>query len=352
MFDFLRWIQVKHDNAPGSLVYAGVEREFDPYVIHYTYNPQGLTEERLGRNETVKPLDGCVNLFLAIGIHDSGMIADIGSALGFSNLTLEDVMNAGQRSKFVWADEETGFFVLKDMDVNEGELESEQVSLFWRDNFVVVFMEKESDLLEGVLMRIRKGKGRIRGEGSAYLLAAILDALVDRHMITLARISELAEAVEAKLNEKMTDDLLGQLYALKREAILIRNMLIPVREIFKALLREDAEMPESVQPYLRDTADHHEQAVEGITALHDILKSMIDYQLSLIGMRTNRVMQFLTVIATIFIPLTFIVGIYGMNFEYMPELKWRYGYFIVLGAMAAIALFMVYYFVRKRFLTS
>ncbi len=181
-------------------------------------------------------------------------------------------------------------------------------------------------------------------------MSAILDALVDRNMITLARFSNLAETIETELDLKTTDDLLGQLYEIKREVILLRNMLVPVREIFKALLREDAELPDSVLPYLRDTAGHHEQAVDGVAALHDILKSMIDYQLSLIGMRTNRVTQLLTIIATIFIPLTFIAGLYGMNFEFMPELKWRYGYFIILGVMGATATAMVCYFLRNRFL--
>ncbi|MBI9080057.1 MAG: magnesium/cobalt transporter CorA [Pseudodesulfovibrio sp.] len=350
MFEFLRWIHVKHDSAPGSLVYAGAKREFVPHVTLCTYNEQNTTEKRLDPGEAITLADGHVNFIRVVGIHDSETIKAIGATMDFPNLALEDVMNTGQRPKFVWADDETGFIVMRNVDAREGSLASEQVSLFWRDNLVVVFMETESEFLDGVLARIRKGRGRIRNGGSTYLLSAILDSLVDRNMVTLARFSELAETIETKLDRKTTDVLLGQLYELKREVILLRNLLIPIREIFKGLMREDAEIPDSVLPYLRDTAGHHEQAVDGVTALHDILKSMIDYQVSLIGMHTNRVMQFLTIIATIFIPLTFIAGVYGMNFEFMPELKWRYGYFIVLGIMGVTAIAMLYYFLRKRFL--
>jgi magnesium transporter len=350
MFDSLRWMLIKHDSAPGSLIYAGERRDFVPFIERCSYSKDTVSEACLVPGESITLEPDRVNLVLVVGIHDADTIRRVGSELNFPALALEDVMNAGQRPKFAWADDDTGFIVLKNMDMDDERLKSEQVSLFWRDNLVTVFLEREDDLLDGVLGRIRKGKGRIRGEGGAYLMAAILDVLVDCNMVTLTRFSELAETLEAELDRKTTDDLLGRLYELKREVILMRNQLLPVREIFKALIGEDADIPEAVMAFLRDTAGHHEQVVDNVTALHDILKSMIDYQISLIGMRTNRVMQFLTVIATIFIPLTFIAGVYGMNFEYMPELSWRYGYAFALGIMALTAGAMLFYFVRKRFL--
>jgi magnesium transporter len=350
MFDSLRWMRIKHDSAPGSLIYAGEARDFAPFIECCAYGADGVTEARLEPGESIVLAPGRVNLVVVVGIHDAETVRRVGAELGFAALALEDVMNAGQRPKFSWADDETAFIVLKNLAEKDGELVSEQVSLFWRDNLVAVFLEREDDLLDGVLGRIRKGKGRLRTEGGAYLMCAILDVLVDCNIDTLTRFGDLAETLETRLAGRATDDMLTQLYTLKREVILLRNHLVPMREIFKALLSDEAELPETVLPFLRDAAGHHEQAVDAATTLHDILKSMIDYQISLISMRTNRVMQFLTVIATIFIPLTFIAGVYGMNFEYMPELSWRYGYYYSLGVMGVVGGAMLVYFLRRRFL--
>ncbi|BCS86910.1 magnesium/cobalt transporter CorA [Pseudodesulfovibrio sediminis] len=350
MFDFLHWNQVKNDAAPGTLVYAGAKREFTPFVLHYAYNKEQVVEARYEDVSQCLLKKDMINLLVVTGVHVPDMIKSMGTTLNLPLLTLEDVMNTGQRPKMSWADDDTSFIVMKHVDVKNENLESQQVSIFWRDGLVILFLEKESDLLTGLINRINKGKGRIRNSDSSYLLTAILDTLVDREMATLGQLSEIAQDLENQLGQRTTDDLLGKLYELKRETILLRNILVPVREIFKNLMHEDAEIPETVLPFLRDTAGHQDQIVEGVTALHDILKSMVDYQISLIGIRTNNVMQFLTVIATIFIPLTFIAGVYGMNFQYMPELAWRYGYFYALGAMGVVGLAMLIYFMRKKFL--
>lgn len=349
MFDHLRWSRVKHGEAPESLVYAGTQRTFSPFLLHYAYGDEDFIESRLDAGTPFSPIEDRINLLIVVGVHLPEVVKAVGASLNLSLLSLEDVMNTGQRPKFEWADDDTGFIVMKHMDVKEETLESEQVSLFWRQGLVVVFLEKESDLLGGLIQRIKMGKGRIRSSNSSYLLAAILDGLVDHQMLALTQISDSAQKLEGQLGQEVTNKFLGKIYELKRELILFRNMLLPVREIFISLLKEDAEIPETVLPYLRDIAGHHEQVVDGVTALHDILTSMIDYQISLIGIRTNKIMQFLTVIATIFIPLTFISGVYGMNFAYMPELHWKYGYFVALGVMGAIAVAMLVYFFRKRF---
>ena len=350
MFDFIKWNKVKLDAAPGTLIYAGKERDFRPAVITYAYGPDGLAEARPETPEAVTLEDGRINLLVAAGIHEPNFVKGLGARLGIPPLFLEDVLNTGQRPQFVWVDDDTGFIVMKHLMVNDGLLATEQVSLFWRENMVAVFLERESALLDGVLARIRKGKGRIRTSDAAYLMVAVLDALVDQHMSALGRFSDAAQALEDRLGGKVDDDFLGDLYELKREIILLRNTLLPGREIFKSLQSEDTEISAAVQPFLEDVVGHYEQALEGATSLHDILKSMIDYQISLFGIRTNKVMQFLTVIATIFIPLTFIAGVYGMNFRYMPELEWRHGYFVVLGVMAVIGVGMFWYFSRKKML--
>lgn len=350
MFDFLKWNRVKLDAAPGTLIYAGAERDFTPSVTTYAYGPDGVAEECVLSADGVELAEGRINLVVVTGIHRTELVNGMGARLGISPLVLEDMLNTGQRPQFVWADDDTGFIVMKHMMVRDGLLKAEQVSLLWRDNLVAVFLERESDLLDGVLSRIRKGKGRIRRSDASYLMVAILDALVDQHMLALARFGDAAQNLEARLGLRVDDAILGELYELKREIILLRNLLLPIREIFKALLRDDTEIPDQVQPFLADVVGHHEQTLEGAAALHDILKSMIDYQISLIGIRTNRVMQFLTVIATVFIPLTFIAGVYGMNFKNMPELEWRYGYYAIMGLMGVIGAGMFWYFHRKKML--
>ncbi len=350
MFDFLRWNQIKLDAAPGTLIYAGEKRDFSPSLLHCAYNADGLTETRPAPETGVSPVAGCVNLLLVTGVHRAETVKTIGASLNLPALFLEDVLNTGQRSNFTWVDEVTGFIVMRHLTAEAGQVTDEQVSLFWRDNLVVVFLEQESNLLDGVLSRIRQGRGRIRRSDASYLMSAILDTLVDSHTMTLASVSDAAQDLENRLARGLSGDLLGELYALKRDTILIRNTLMPVREIFKGLLREDAEITADVLPYLQDTAGHHDQTIEAVSSLHDILKSMIDYQISLIGIRTNKIMQLLTIIATIFIPLTFIAGIYGMNFSYMPELQWHYGYHTIIGVMLVLGLGMLLYFKRKNYL--
>lgn len=350
MFDFVQWTRSKRDVPPGTLIYAGEKKDFAPSMTGYCYDEQGLDELEASSASDITLQPGRT-LFLHVqGVHKPTLIREFGQAFQLPPLALEDVMNTGQRPKHVWLDDETGFIVVKNVSIQDGNVHNEQISLFWREGIVIVFSENPTDLFDGILGRIRKGKGRIRKGGATYLVTAILDAVVDRHLSALSKLGESAEGLEAELLEKTTDDLLNVLYLLKRETILLRNTLVPVQEIFKKMLGEDAELNDITLAYLRDVADHHTQAVEGTVALHDILKSMIDHQISLIGIHTNKVMQFLTIIATIFIPLTFIAGVYGMNFQYMPELQWRYGYFISLAVMGVIGLGMFIYFFRKRML--
>ena len=350
MFNALRWNRIKLDAAPGTLVYAGAKRDFTPSILHCAYGPDTLAETRIDPGADVVLTGGCVNFLVVTGVHDEDVIKSVGASLRLPPLPLEDVLNTGQRSGFTWADDTTGFIVMRHLDAEGERLVNEQVSLVWRDGLVAVFLERDSGLLDGVLSRIRQGRGRIRRSDASYLMSAVLDALVDSHTHALTALSDTAQGLENRLEEKLSDDLLGELYALKRETILFRNALMPVREIFKALLREDAEIAPEVIPYLQDTAGHHDQTIEAVAALHDILKTMIDYQISLIGIRTNKVMQLLTVIATIFIPLTFIAGVYGMNFPNMPELQWRYGYHAIMSIMGVVGVGMFLFFKRKKYL--
>ncbi|WP_419786049.1 magnesium/cobalt transporter CorA [Pseudodesulfovibrio sp.] len=349
MFDFLRWNLLKLDAAPGTLIYAGEERSFKPSIRHWAYNAETL-DEHLEQGTSFRPDSGRMNLLVVTGVHEPELIKQLAVGLDLPPLYVEDVLNTGQRPIMAWADENTGFVVMRHVMVVDGRVVNEQVSMLWREGLVVVFLERESGLLDGVLSRLRQGRGRIRKADATYMMAAILDALVDSHTLALVTIGDLAQDLENRLMNALSDEMLGELYELKREIILARNALMPEREIFKALMRDDAEIPDDVMPFIQDTAGHHEQTLEGVISLHDILKSMIDFQISLISIRTNKVMQLLTVTATIFIPLTFIAGVYGMNFQNMPELSWRYGYHAVMVLMGVVGVGMFLYFKRKKYL--
>jgi len=350
MFDFLRWNLLKLDAAPGTMIYAGEKRDFQPTILHCAYDADNIEERVLAPETGFTPVPGRVNLLVVTGVHQPEVVKSIGASLNVSPLYIEDILNTGQRPTFTWADPTTGFLVMRHLKMNGAELVDEQVSVLWRDGLVAVFLERESGLLDGLLTRIRQGRGKIRRVDAVYLTAAILDTLVDSHTLALAAIGELAQDLENRLMQHLSDSLLEELYELKRETILARNALMPERDIFKGLLHDDAEVPSDVLPYLQGTAGHLEQTLEAVSSLHDILKSMIDFQISLIGIRTNKVMQLLTVTATIFIPLTFIAGVYGMNFTNMPELQWHYGYHLVLGLMLVVGVGMLLYFKRKKYL--
>lgn len=353
MLDSLKWFTLKRDVAPGTLVYAGRKREFEPEVSSLVYNADGILEEACPvapANVRVSP--ETTTLLHCVGVHDPAMIRAMGSVASIPAIVLEDVMNTAQRPKLEWL--ENGIFlILRDMafDESANTLNQQQVSLFWNDNVVLLFQETDTRRFRGVMERVRTGSGKMRGAGGHYLAVALIDAIIDNHFATLHAISERAQALEDALQDKQTEKRLNTLYTLRREAVVMRNALLPMREMFRELSSApQAELPPPAEAYLRDVGDHATQAADSVLALADIMTGMIELQISLAGLKTNRIMQVLTLVATIFIPLTFIAGVYGMNFEFMPELKWRYGYFIALGAMGVTAVGMLALFLRNKWL--
>jgi magnesium transporter len=353
MFDFLKWREVKSHQPPGTLIYAGREHGFSPTLLHFAYDENGLEETCLDP-EGDKPVleDGKTRFLLLSGVHDSGIMLRVGEWFGMHSLLLEDVMNTTQRPHMELP-EDGIFLVLRDVsfDPEEIKLQSQQLCLFLTGNTVVAFQEDESPRWEGVLGRLRKGRGRMRGAGPEYLLIALLDAVVDRKYVTLGSMSEAAQDLEDRLDGKPSEECLLELYRLKREVILLRNLTLPTRDILDKLGDPDEELlSPDVLPYLHDVRGHSAQVADAVQALHEILTGMLDVQISLQGMRMNSVMKLLTLIATIFIPLTFLAGIYGMNFEFMPELRWRFGYPALLLLMSVVAGGMLLYFKRKDWL--
>jgi magnesium transporter len=245
------------------------------------------------------------------------------------------------------------FVVLKMLrhDVKKDEVQAEQVSMILGPHFVISFQEVEGDVFNLIRDRIRQAKGRIRKMGADYLAYALIDAVVDNYFLILEKFGERMEGMEDELVTNPAPETLQEIHTLKRELIFLRRSVWPLRETISGLQRTESSLiAESTEVYLRDVYDHTIQVIDTVESLRDMVSGMLDTYLSSISNRMNEVMKVLTIIATIFIPITFIAGIYGMNFAVMPELGWRWAYFVVLGVMAAVSLVMVIYFRRKRWL--
>jgi magnesium transporter len=281
-----------------------------------------------------------------------GIIEKVGAHFGIHPLVLEDILHTGQRPKV----EDLGdyiFIVLKMLyhDDQEDEMLGEQVSLLLGQNCVISFQEREGDIFNPIRERIRNSKGRIRRAGADYLAYALVDAIVDHYFVILEKMGEKIESLEEELVTNPTPETLQIIHKLKRNLIFLRKSVWPLREVINAL--ERGESPLITEPtgiYLRDVYDHSIQVIDTIETFRDMVSGMLDIYLSSLSNRMNEVMKVLTIIATIFIPLTFIAGIYGMNFKFMPELEWHWGYPTALIVMLLIVGSMFIYFRRKKWL--
>jgi magnesium transporter len=287
------------------------------------------------------------------GVHEIEILEKLGSCFGLHPLVLEDIANTDQRPKM----EDHGdyiYTVLKMLSYNEKkrEIVIEQVSLVLGPNFLISFQEERGgDVFGPVREQIRSGKGRIRKLGADYLAYALIDLIVDNYFMILEKLGERIEFLEEELVTNPRSETLQTLHDLKREMIFLRKSVWPLREVIGGLERGESPLiKESTGIYLRDVYDHTIQVIDAVETLRDMLSGMLDIYLSSISNRMNEIMKVLTIIATIFIPLTFVAGVYGMNFRYMPEIGWQWGYPLILVVMAAIGVTMIVYFRRKKWL--
>lgn len=280
---------------------------------------------------------------------DAKMLTELGEQFGFHPLTLEDVMNGGQRPKM----EDFGnhiFITLRppQKTSTESSIDLSQINIFLGSDFVVTIHDAAEDVFEPVIRRMKENKGRIRGMKSDYLAYALIDLLVDRYFPIMESVGDQIEYIEDEIQDNPSPEVVRKIREIKRDLILIRSSIWPMREVINSLQREEPELvTDTTKVFLRDVYDHTIQIADIVESYRDILSEMFNVYLSVKADSTNEVMRILTIFATIFIPLTFVVGIYGMNFEFMPELKWRPAYFILLGLMVLIGLGMVRFF-RKR----
>ena len=292
------------------------------------------------------------------GLGDAALVQSIGEHFGIHRLALEDVLHPNQRPK-VERHEEVDFVVVRMARIaSDDALDVEQVSMFLGKDFVITFQERHGDVFEPVRNRIRESRGRIRGQKSDYLLYALVDAVVDNVFPIVEKISERLEDEEDKVLRGEDEETAAErIYDIRRELILLRRAIWPLREAVNELYREDSpRITEDVKPYLRDVSDHTMQLVDLLESEREVVGTLMDVHLTQVSNRMNEVMKVLTIIATIFIPLGFLAGLYGMNFDpgvspyNMPELSWFYGYPFALSIMALIAIAMLFFFRRKGWL--
>lgn len=284
------------------------------------------------------------------GVHDPTVVNQLGEVFGLHPLALEDVLNSGQRPK-IDVHEQYTFLVLNLPHWVDDEIALEQVSLFISNDHLLSFCSGNGSAFEPVRERLRKGFGRIRSQGVAYLLYSLLDVVIDSAFPLLEDLGEHIEALEEQVLESPDKAMLHALHQLKRDLLLLRRALWPQREVVSRLLQHDVQWRDAaMRPYFSDCYDHAVQVIDLIETYREMLSGLLDIYLSSVSNRMNDIMRVLTIVGTIFIPLTFVVGVYGMNFENMPELKWQNGYFGVWGVMIVLAILMLAAFKWRKWL--
>jgi magnesium transporter len=338
--------------APGTLVHIGEKKAAQVGIREIVYTEEEFRAVDISEEELLRrPFDSKGNRWINIdGLHDTALIEQIGERFGIHPLTLEDIVNTLHRPKIDDHDDYL-FIVLKMMhyDAAKGRLIAEQLSFILFDRCLLSFQEVEGDAFNPVRERLQRGRGRIRKLGCDYLVYALIDAVVDHYYVILEEIGAVIEKLEEALLADSDAAVMNRIHALKKEMNFLRRQVWPLRELITNLQRDPSDRirPET-DIFLRDVYDHTIQVIDTVEAYRDLLSSLLDLYLSTVSFRMNEVMKVLTIIATIFIPLTFVAGIYGMNFRHMPELEWRWGYAGAWGLMGVVAVVMLVYFKLKK----
>jgi len=339
---------------PGSIVHIGNKRDEKIKITILDYSEAKFQEKEVKSvGECYPDKDKSTVTWINIdGVHEMKVIEEIGKHFNLHPLILEDIVDTDQRPKI----KDYGdyiFIILKMLygDKKGNAIKVEQVSLILGKNYIISFQEREGDVFNFIRERIRNDIGRIRKLGADYLAYSLIDAIVDNYFTIIEKLDEEIENLEDKVISRPKPANLRVIHKLRRDLIFLRKSVWPLREVISILQRgESSLILESTNVYLRDVYDHTIQVMDTVETLRDIISGMLDIYLSSASNRMNEIMKVLTIIATIFIPLTFITGIYGMNFKNIPEIKWVWGYPIVLLGMLIIGIVMVIYFKRKKWM--
>jgi magnesium transporter len=348
--DYLKRAQEIAGQPPGTAMFVGRQRMETVRLSYMRYNENLYEEKEMATPEECAELcrSSDVVWINVEGIHDPDTIEKIGGLFSIHPLTVEDIVNTMQRPKFEDF-EKYIFIILKMLEYSNGDMDTEQVSVILGENYVLTFQEKPGDVFDPVRDRIRESRGRIRKLGADYLAYALMDAVVDSYFMILETVGDLIEDVEDRVVLNPDPGTISEIHRFKRAMLYMRRTVWPLREEIALLEKSGSELVrESTALFLRNLYDHTIQVIDTTETYRDIISGMHDTYLSSVSNRMNEVMKVLTIIATIFIPLTFIAGVYGMNFRHMPELRWEYGYYGTLGVMLVVALVMIMFFKRKK----
>lgn len=337
---------------PGKVIYIGEEKAQPVNITVMDYDETHFEETVYQTaEECFKYKNTMTSTWINVdGIHDTTIIEKIGKNFGISTLVLEDVVNTNSRPK-IDDFKDYVFIIIKMLTYDKPTrmLNIEQVSFIIGNNYVISFQENEGDLFNSIRAALRDSDSRTRKFGSDYLTYRLMDKIVDEYFLIIESMGEELEEMEDDVAGNPSKEFLHRFNDLKQNSIYLRKSVWPLREVINYLLRSEVPLIKpAVLPYFRDLYDHTVQVIDTTETYRDLFSDIMDLYLSTLSLRMNEVMKVLTIISTIFIPLTFIVGVYGMNFHYMPELSWKYGYFVVWGIMIAIAGTMIFFFKKKK----
>jgi len=337
--------------APGSLIFMGNQTMENPKIRLFTFNKETTTEnEYLNVEEALNDINPTqINWLNIDGLHDTSIFQKIGKHFDISALALENILNTGQRSKF-FGDKDILTLLTKAVyyDPDKNRISVEQISFVLCDNVLISFQEKPGDHFEPVRERIRKNIGRIRKSSADYLIYTLVDSLVDNYLIIIEQIGSKIEELEHRLSSP-DKGLSDELFHYKTEITYFRKTIRPLKEVMARLLRSDSEfIKKETNIYFHELNDLVEHSNEAIDTYFSMIGDQINLYNTNVNNRVNDVMKVLTIFASIFIPLTFIAGVYGTNFEYLPELHFKYSYFVMWGIMLIVASSMLYYFKKHK----
>jgi magnesium transporter len=340
--------------SPGSLIHVGKVKTDKPVIDLIEYNSKQIIEKKdIGVQQAKSHLNTPLTTWIKVtGLHNTQMIGELGEAFGLHPLQLEDILNTTQRPKLDIMNEAI-FLSMKILYKPSpgADISADQVSFVLRNNMLISFHESELPLFDPLNIRLQNTTGRLRTKGPDYLLFALVDIAVDNYFEVIENTSEHVDTIEDDLFETSNDELLIRIQQVKRELLFLKKNIFPLREALMSLIKTaDDLIKEENQKYFMDVHDHIMQISDSIESSRELNSSLKDAYMSIISNKMNQVMKTLTIIATIFIPLTFVAGIYGMNFEHMPELGWKYGYFAVWALMVGITVVMLVLFKKRKWL--
>lgn len=354
MVKFLMRHRKKVGLPPGTFELIGEKKMEEIVLTIMDYNEKDYEYKEVERVEDTFPYkeNKDVTWINIYGLHEPEILEKIGNHFGIHQLVLEDIANTTHRPKIEVYDDFI-FIVIKMIwyDEENSELQVEQISLIYGQNFILCFQEHKGDVFQSIRERIKNKQTRLRKAGADYLLYRILDVVVDYYFLVLEKIGDQIEILDEKVINNPGQKIIQEIYNLKRNLIFLRKSIWPLREVVSSIAREENSLfKKSTYPFLRDLYDHTIQVIDTLETYRDLVSGLLDMYMTNVSNKMNEVMKVLTIIATIFIPLTFLAGIYGMNFEFMPELNWHYSYPILLTAMVLIFSGMLLFFKRKNWL--